>query len=356
MQVPAGNGDRQHLAAARGGHQAAALIAAAHRFLGLVGDVMRIRQRPHLFIQVVGVYGAPVHKGHHRPIAQTAHLFLLRHPGQVARRGGLHRYRDVGPQGVGSGLAAKAAHLLLHRKGEAAVTEQLLTNHRQQHGAAGPVVQRAAGHTAFAVVYHRPGKGHYIPQGNQLFGLGLVLGADVDLHIADLARVTALFIIAQVHRLAAHHPGDGVITHQHHAAAGHLRLYAAYRRKGKEALFINVGDNKAHFVHMGGKLQHLFGRFFALFAHQQVAQRVYLILCVAFYLLDEILPDGSFPAAGAAQGAQSLNILPQLFVFHVKSPPLPPAPSAGRYSPRPQGQWSRPRYACSAAGWKAAPF
>ena len=103
-------------------------------------------------------------------------------------------------------------------------------------------------------------------------------------------------------------------------------------------------------------LQHLFGRFFALFAHQQVAQRVYLVLRVAFYLLDEILPDGSFPAAGAAQGAQGLNILPQLFVFHVKSPPLPPAPSAGRYSPRPQGQWSRPRYACSAAGWKAAPF
>ena len=131
MQVPAGNGDRQYLAAARGGHQAAALIAAAHPFLGLVGDVMRIRQRPHLFVQVVGVYGAPVHKGYHRPIAQTAHLFLLRHPGQVARRGGLHRYRDVGPQGVGSGLAAKAAHLLLHRKGEADVLtlRRCLGNH-----------------------------------------------------------------------------------------------------------------------------------------------------------------------------------------------------------------------------------
>ena len=34
--------------------------------------------------------------------------------------------------GIGSGLAAEAAYLLLHRKGKAAVTGQLLPDHRQQ--------------------------------------------------------------------------------------------------------------------------------------------------------------------------------------------------------------------------------
>ena len=96
--------------------------------------------------------------------------------------------------------------------------------------------------------------------------------ADVDGKFVYGHGLFKFVALEQMHRLCADDTRR-FAAHQHITAGEHLRADIADRRELQKAVFRDVCDDKAHFVHVSAEHQLLLGTLFALFKSQNVAER-----------------------------------------------------------------------------------
>ena len=107
---------------------------------------------------------------------------------------------------------------------------------------------------------------------HQCLGLLTCICADVDGEFVHGYGLFKFIALEQMHRFCADDTRR-FAAHQHIAAGEHLRADIADRRELQKAVFRDVCDDKAHFVHVSAEHQLLLGTLFALFKRQNVAER-----------------------------------------------------------------------------------
>ena len=113
-----------------------------------------------------------------------------------------------------------------------------------------PVVHRARDDAVVAQLERLAGDDRDVADAHELARLVAVLGADVDVQVAQLGHLLALLLLEQVDRLAPGHAGDDAVArHELDALADEdLRVPAADAHEAQEAVVVDVRDDQADLV------------------------------------------------------------------------------------------------------------
>ena len=249
-------------AAAARRHHAGRIVGADDGGLDLIGDALLLAEG------LGGRKQAAVHdrsfvlKVEHRPLAQRADPLGGRHTRHVGGGIALHRNRDVRRYGKGR-VARRPADLLLGGEGHSDVVGERFVQQLKQQEAPHAVVQRLGGHSAPAVGIKAGGKGGKISQLDVLHRLLAAGRADVDVELVILQHRVAVGGALQVDRFCPDHAGDAAFQ-PHPLADDHPGVHPAHRVEAQQAALLDVGDDKADLIHVGGKEHLVFGGFLAL--------------------------------------------------------------------------------------------
>ena len=176
-----------------------------------------------------------------------------------ARRAGLVRDvdddRDVGLQAVGGGARAAERDLLLHDAagrdvaGRAAGLGDDARGLERDEGAEA-VVHRARDDAVVVQLERLAGDHGDVADAHELARLVAVLGADVDVQVAQLGDLLALLLAQQVDRLAPDDAGQRAVARDELTALADedLRIPAADADEAQEAVVVDVRDDQADLV------------------------------------------------------------------------------------------------------------
>ena len=198
------------------------------------------------------------------------------------------------------------ADLLLHGEGAGDVAGIVVFQEAHQGHATHAVVQGLGLDQPRAELLPVGAKAHIVARFDQLFGLLLGGGADVDIQIVMLEHFFKFGAGLQMDGLGADDAGHFRVPHQHRLGYHHARVDAAHGFVAQKAVVVDAQHHKAYFVHMRGE-QHVFFALRALFVGQQVADGINPhARGVLFNAFADKIAHAPFVAADAAQQAQFL--------------------------------------------------
>ena len=272
MQIPAGQGNRDRAHAPARNMDGSRIVAAGHGFLCLAGDPLLFcqgKRQPGIFPVI---NGRAVHERHDRAFPQTAYLFALVDPGNIRRRCGLHYNRCLRLHRKRRGFASAQAHFFLYAKHKGHIVRQFLPQHLHKQGTACAIVQRPAADPPAGGIKrrHKPSRIDRTDRFLCFFAAGR---ANINKHLVHRHSLTPFLAFEQVDRLCPNH--THMTADLDTPAAQHPFVDAAHRRKPQQPFFGDVGNQKAHLVHMGAEHQPHRCGFPPLFIGQEIPQRVH---------------------------------------------------------------------------------
>ena len=120
--------------------------------------------------------------------------------------------------------------------------------------------------------------------------------------------------------LESHQAGQQLLTHIHPLACHHLGGNSSHRGKPQQAAVLNIGDEIAHFVHMGGDEKGFCRGLPSGLLHNEIAQGIHPAVTVlpALERPEQILPHSVLLSRYSRQRREFPDSLGQ---FHVSFPP-----------------------------------
>ena len=185
--------------------------------------------------------------------------------GDVVGVGHVHGDAVVGGNAVGGGTSAPQAHLLLNGKDEIqVVVGPLDALHGGEQDGAGDAVVQIGGKQLAAADEGSCVKYGGVPHLYHGLGLGLILSANVNVKVIQ-------FPILGLHLPLDSHHAPGAVAEPDGGAGQVVGGQAAHLAEAQVAMLVDVGDDEADGVHVGGKHHPGAG---ALLVADQVAQGV----------------------------------------------------------------------------------